>query len=412
VTAPADLSPPVKVAELELLKPWRPIAGCGGFSAVRLLVRASGRPLGWLTIEEPGAVVEPGCIQQLLLDAGAGLVARSELTGRTAEPLELPPMSVVVCTRDRAASLRTCLTSLARLDYPNFEVVVVDNASATDETARVAAEARVRLVREERPGLDWARNRGVEAASHDLIAMTDDDVRVDGGWLRAVAAAFAEPDIGLVTGLVAPAELDTEAQLIFEYHYGGMGKGLVGRRWDPDRTDWVALLGSHHLGVGANMAFRRAVWARLRGFDTGLDVGTPSRGGGDLDFFHRVLVAGVAARYEPRALVWHAHRRELNGLARQLRDNGRAFAVYLMTQGAAVGERPGAVSRGRVARYATSIWLRWLLGRAIARFRRREKLSFRFQLEEVRGLLSGPTAYRATRRNDAALRRAGGGQRA
>jgi glycosyltransferase involved in cell wall biosynthesis len=407
VIAPADLTAPVKVRELELSAPIEPIPDCRGFTAVRVLVRRSGRPLGWLTIEEPEPTVESDCIRRALLDHAAALVAQSELAARAPDGAATPPISVVVCTRDRPALLQQCLASLALIDYPQFEVIVVDNASATDETARVAAAANARLVRQTTPGLDWARNRGVEVARYDLIAFTDDDARVDRGWLRAVAEGFREPDVGLVTGMVAPLVLDTEAQLVFELRYGGMGKGFLRRRWDPGRGDWRALLGANHLGVGANMAVRRETWVAVGGFDTGLDVGTPSRGGGDLDFFHRVLVAGVAARYQPDALVWHVHRRDFGGLRHQLRDNGRAFCAYLMTQWAAAARRTGAVTRSRVVRYAAFVWFR-LVALAFAPFRRRERVGFWLQLEEIRGFMAGPWAYALTRRNDARLRRAAG----
>lgn len=72
----------------------------------------------------------------------------------------------------------------------------------------------------------------------------------------------------------------------------------------------------HHMGVGANMAFRRRVLEQLGGFDTALDVGTPSHGAGDLDMFHRALLSGATVRYEPVALVWHQHRRDMAALRR------------------------------------------------------------------------------------------------
>lgn len=77
---------------------------------------------------------------------------------------ELPPISIVVCTRDRSALLGKCLRTLAALDYPAFEIIVVDNAPASDETERLVSDSQtqmpLRYTRENRPGLDWARNRG------------------------------------------------------------------------------------------------------------------------------------------------------------------------------------------------------------------------------------------------------------
>jgi hypothetical protein len=97
------------------------------------------------------------------------------------------------------------------------------------------------------------------------------------------------------------------------------------------------------------MAFRKAAFARVGGFDAALDVGTPAGGGGDLDMFHPLVARGLALWYEPRALVWHQHRREMEALRRQLYDDGKSFTVCLLKL-----LRTGSVPRHRVARYASS----------------------------------------------------------
>ncbi len=406
-----QLGPPVRVLALELTEPLPLLTGCGGFRALRCLVRREGRPLGWLTLEFPPPVVTPallfGALAQQLPHAITSAVVAAELAPvRRPRPAALPPISVVVCTRDRAESLAHCLASLAALDYPRFEVIVVDNASRGAATRRVASAAGVQYVREERPGLDWARNRGIREARHAIIAFTDDDVRVDPGWLLGLAAAFADPETQLVTGLIAPAELTTAAQLAFEYAYGGMDKGVVPvRRVARSPADLGWLLGAHHLGAGANMAFRRAIFDQVGGFDTALDVGTPARGGGDLDMFYRVLASGAVARYAPEALVWHTHRRDFAALRRQLRDNGRSFGVYLMTRwNEATPDGRSGLGRFQVARYATGTWLRWMGGRVVRRFQKQEPLPLWLQAEEIWGMLTAPWAYTATRRSDARLR--------
>jgi len=319
-----------------------------------------------------------------------------------------PGISVVVCTRDRTHNLARCLESLLALRYPSFEVIVVDNAPATDATMalvaalhseRPRAEAVLRYVREPAPGLDWARNRGVQESRHGIVAFTDDDVRADEGWLAALAHAFGSEETQLVTGLVVPAELETDAQVAFEDWYGGMGKGMHSRVVRPEGLDVRARLGSHHLGVGANMAFRRQWLLDLGGFDTALDVGTPAHGAGDLDMFHRTLLAGGTARYEPRAIIRHYHRREMQGLRRQLRDNGRAFGVFLLTRWSR-HERP----RLPVVRYAVGTWLAWMIGRMPRRFRRREKLPIPLQAEEWFGALQAPWAWGATYAGDRRVR--------
>lgn len=401
-----DRFTPVRVAEIDATIPVAPIAGCAGHLALRVLVRWRGRPLGWLHVACPDDVVSAGYLESAMRrELGdrlreAALRERLAATRELARGEPLPTISVVVCTRDRAASLERCLESLAALDYPEFEIVIVDNAPATDETRTLVARFPVRYVREERPGLDWARNRGLAEARHGIVAYTDDDVRVDRRWLRGIALGFADPAVQLVTGLVAPAELETDAQVIFEDWYGGMGKGFRGRSHDADALGPRDRLGAHHLGVGANMAFRREWLARLGGFDTALDVGTASRGGGDLDAFHRTMAAGGTTRYEPRALVWHHHRREMSALRRQLADNGCAFGVFLLTR-IARHERP----RRAVLRYAIGTWLWWLLLRIPRWLLRRERLPLLLQAAELRGVVQAPWAWYASYRDDRRLRR-------
>src|SRR3954451_6054233 len=88
-----------------------------------------------------------------------------------------PPISVIVCTRDRPEPLARCLAALAQLDYPAYEIVVIDNASRDHAAATIAASFGARCIREEWSGLDWARNRGWTEARHSIIAFTDDDAQ-------------------------------------------------------------------------------------------------------------------------------------------------------------------------------------------------------------------------------------------
>jgi hypothetical protein len=123
-----------------------------------------------------------------------------------------------------------------------------------------------------------------------------------------------------------------------------MRKGFERRVWQRD----AAPVGfqPHRLGVGTDMAFRRAVLEALDGFDPRLDVGTPTRGGGDLDMLFRVVEAGHAVVYEPSAVVRHIHRRDWAGLRGQMRDNGVAFSAFL----AKYEHDPAYAARARRAR--------------------------------------------------------------
>jgi len=298
----------------------------------------------------------------------------------------LPPISVVICTRDRTDLLKGALEAILALDYPDREIIVIDNAPSNNSTAELVARLPVRYVKEERPGLDWARNRGIAEASHEIIAFTDDDVRPDRGWLRGMAAGFVDPTIMAVSGLVAPAELETEAQIQYEFGYGGMLQYLHCFKVDGSNLTAQKLLWASAYGVGANMAFRRQVFEDVGNFDPALDVGTPTRGAGDIEMFHRILAKGYSTFYEPTAFVWHVHRRSGEALSRQLRDNGRGFGAYLLTC-----DRNRTVSRGAILHFAVFNWLNWWL---LRRLRQPGWFPRKLVVSELLGALQSPFAYR------------------
>jgi GT2 family glycosyltransferase len=244
-----------------------------------------------------------------------------------------PLVSVVVCTRDRPGLLGGCLRFLGRQEYPDFEVIVVDNAPATD-AARDVVEAwrdgmSLRYVREPRPGLSWARNTGAGAAAGGIVAFLDDDEEPDRHWLAGLASGFARArDVGCVTGMVLPARLDTPAQQCFE-DLGGHCKGrdfqpVLFSRSGPQSP----LFPLPCFGVGANMAFRRAVLEEIGGFDVALGAGTPALAAEDTLALTMVLLAGHRIAYEPAALMRHHHRADLGGLGSQLEGYGVGLTAY------------------------------------------------------------------------------------
>jgi GT2 family glycosyltransferase len=313
-----------------------------------------------------------------------------------------PAFTVVVCTRDRPAALARCLAALARLDHGGHgepEVVVVDSASRDSATREIVAATPFRYVREEMPGLDRARNRGAAEACHGLIAYADDDTEPDPGWLRGLAAAFADPRVAAVAGRVLAAQVDTPAQRLFERYGGdggdpgGMDKGPVRRDFHRDGMRPWELVATQRIGVGANLAVRKAALEAVGGFDPELDAGTPARGAGDLDFFHRLLRRGFLVRYEPSAVVRHHHRRETAELRRQLRDNGCSFGVYLIRlcrEGDPRGRRTALA-------YALLRWFPWLLSRVARGLAGLHPLPLPLLWDELAGALEAPLAWRSAR---------------
>src|SRR5262249_6969646 len=106
----------------------------------------------------------------------------------------LPTASVVVCTRDRTEDLANCLPDLQLLSAQGHDVIVVDSCPSDGSSERlVASYPAIRYLHEPRPGLDIARNRGLQAARGEIVAFTDDDAQVGTGWLPALLRNFDDP---------------------------------------------------------------------------------------------------------------------------------------------------------------------------------------------------------------------------
>ena len=203
-----------------------------------------------------------------------------------------PAISVVIPTRNRPTWLRKCLDALLPLLQADDEVIVVDSASTTNETAGVAHEAGVRLVTAPRPGSSLARNLGWQAATHDLIAFVDDDVTVLPGWPQAVADALGRADAQWMTGWigVAPDQLHLPEP-------NPVMLSVEPRILDRD------CIGA--LGASANCGFRRAALEQSGGFDERFGPGTWVAAAEDQELFDRLVISGCHGFYEPAARVYH-----------------------------------------------------------------------------------------------------------
>jgi glycosyltransferase involved in cell wall biosynthesis len=414
----------IKICDLELSKPLTTLEIESPYLAVWLLVRWFGRPIGYVKLPVKQNRIEldalkKGLIEQIAWNLDAQLTAlllsqgglqsgnleqfRVVLPQLQAEPLpeSAPKITVAVCTRDRPESLRRCLESLAKLDYPNFEVLVIDNAPKTADTAQLVQHwseadpfySQLRYVLEFRPGVSWGRNRAIEEATGEIIAYADDDVVVDPGWLRAIAQNFADPLVGCVTGLIVPLELETQAQELFE-KYGGFGRGFVRKYCHfTSQAHWLYPLGTGIFGTGANTAYRRAMFNCIGGFNPTFGPGTPTAGSEDHELFFRLLKRGYALVYEPKALLRHQHRRDLEGLEMQLYNFGRGELAYMTHLFLKYPDERRRVL-GLVGWWFGQHGLRrmWRETRHPTGFPRR------LILAEMQGSLSGPLAYFQARR--------------
>ena len=407
----------VKVAELDLDHPFPSFLDLDlrRYSHLQILVRKDRQPLGyaWIRARSKRFLAEDYIrfeIQRQLFDR----LNRAEFERSLGDPTSLdaadypwPDVTVAVCTRGRPESLELTLRSLARLNYPEdkLDALVIDNAPDDDATKRVASKFPLcRYVVEPRPGLDWARNRAIQEARAAIVAYTDDDVEADPWWVRALVRHFENPAVMCVTGLVAPAERETIAQDLFE-EYGGFGRGFQRRFWTLGQQEhWSPFpLGAGDFGTGCNMAYRKALFDSIGPFDEALDVGTPTHGGGDLDMFYRTLRAGFVLVYEPQALIWHYHRRDVMKLRAQMRDWGRAtYAFWAKT---ALVDR----QMRRVTLWLACAWYWKRFVKVIVRRRQRHR---GLALAEAIGALQGPVSYAAARYQARKIARLHGPRRA
>jgi glycosyltransferase involved in cell wall biosynthesis len=220
----------------------------------------------------------------------------------------LPRVSVIVCTFNGAATLRECLDGVCALNYPDYEVIVVNDGS-TDETAASASSYPVRLITTENMGLSMARNTGLEAATGDIVAYIDDDARPDPDWLRYIVHTCIEGDWAAVGGPNLPPPND------------GMVADCVAN--SPGAPTHVLLSDREAEHVpGCNMAIRRSALVHIGGFDPQFRVA-----GDDVDLCWRLATNGLRVGFSPAAVVWHHRRGSVRAYLRQQSAYGEAEAL-------------------------------------------------------------------------------------
>jgi glycosyltransferase involved in cell wall biosynthesis len=368
------------------------LEGLDAYDRALVLVRWAGQPILQVELRVHQGRIPGVLLRQAIAEGAASELLRAQSAerlswdGRDAGPLPAT-CTVAVCTRDRPDDLDRCLNALTRMPDDGQDVLVVDSASPSDATRIVVARhPSIRYVREDRPGLDVARNRALREARGEIVAFTDDDAVPDAGWLRALCSNFGDPRTLCVTGLTFPLELETPAQECFERAYQ-FGRGLQRRVLDGLRDSPFNVA---RAGAGVNMALRRSVLDLVGPFDEALDAGTPTRSGGDHDMFSRILLAGYRIVYDPAALTSHRHRREWH----ELRDtvHGYGCGVYAHLTGQVLRGELGAVQLALA-------WLR-IQARGLARslFRRPGSAPLDLVFAELRGCARGPFALAQSRR--------------
>jgi glycosyltransferase involved in cell wall biosynthesis len=396
---------PAVVRDVEVTEPFPSIPGSrpDGSRTDRawLLVRRCSQPLGLLRVDLPASGLTPAEVASAVHQAFGALPSGGAryLAARAEALATAPDLTVVICTRGRPDSLARTVDSVVVQGCSTVRVLVVDNAPAdgsTREVVRAAARrGAVDYLVAPAPGLSHARNAAVAAAPGETLAWIDDDEIVDEHWLAEIAWGLrAHPTADILCGSVIPAELETEAQLWFE-QFGGLvkGRGFTPAVFGPaTRSGYHPLFPLPPFGAGANMVTRPGVIERLGGFDPALGAGSPAFGGEDTLLFMELLRSGGTIAYEPGILTRHYHRRDLDGLRRQLVGYGTGLtAAYA----ALVRRHPSTIPAllGIVPRAA-----RELFGRG---GRRTATIEADFPADLLRanrrGMLSGPAAYRRGR---------------
>jgi glycosyltransferase involved in cell wall biosynthesis len=301
-------------------------------------------------------------------------------------------VSVILCTYNRAGSLGITLRALDAQEVPaglKWELVVVDNNSpdgtrAVVEAFGAAARVDVRYVFEARQGLSHARNAGIARATGAIVAFTDDDVSPAPDWVASVTAAMRETGADIVGGrILAQWEHPPPPWLTDR-------PSLHGAYAIMDHAEPGAVVASRGLPRvwGANMAFRRGVFATAGVFDTGRGVrGQKLYGGEESELVRRALAGGRRVFYDPRIVVWHripAYRMRRRYLSRHYFERaegeglvqappagrqllGAPFFMYRQAASriggwlwAAARRRPDALDRWLASCEATgSLWGRW-----------------------------------------------------
>jgi O-antigen biosynthesis protein len=255
-----------------------------------------------------------------------------------------PFVSVIVCSYNGAKTLAECLESLGQLDYPNYEVILVDDGS-TDNTKEIAARfPDVRYVYQTNHGLSHARNHGAAIAKGEVFAYTDSDCMADPEWLYYLMGTLLSGSYGGVGGPNVSPPAQNWIQACVAAAPGGPSHVLL--------TDTVA----EHI-PGCNMAWYRWAFEGVGGFDPEYH-----KAGDDVDFCWRVQQAGHAIAFSPAAVVWHHRRFTLKAFRKQQEGYGEAESLLRFKHLIFFGPTGTAKWRGQI--YGTPRFS-WFINRPV-----------------------------------------------
>jgi cellulose synthase/poly-beta-1,6-N-acetylglucosamine synthase-like glycosyltransferase len=217
-----------------------------------------------------------------------------------------PSVTVVVPVRNGAQTIQPLLESLQKLDYDRnaVEVIVVDGNS-TDETREIVKKYPVKLVVEEKKGLNLARNVGIKNSNGEIVAFTDADCIVPPNWITKIVENFKDPSVSCVGGSAEALDGD----FISQYADNSIVRLMPFFTKREEVRKVKPFLGHP---AGCNMAFRRKVAEEVGYFDENIQFGFD-----EVEFTDRICRAGYKMVLDPEVLVWHKHRATLKEFLKQ-----------------------------------------------------------------------------------------------
>ncbi|MDZ4816141.1 MAG: glycosyltransferase [Verrucomicrobiota bacterium] len=230
-------------------------------------------------------------------------------SGQRAPLAHYPKVSVVVCSYNGGRTLQACLQSLRELDYPNYEVILVDDGS-TDNTRQIVKDfPEIIDIVQPNMGLSYARNTGYKASTGDVVAYTDSDCMVDRDWVYYLIASLQSGDFAGVGGPNISPPAEDWIQACVGAAPGSPSHVLL--------TDTIA----EHI-PGCNMAFHRWALDLVGGWDVEY-----RKAGDDVDFCWRLQQAGHLIGFSPSAIVWHHRRFTVKAFFKQQMGYGEAESL-------------------------------------------------------------------------------------
>ena len=278
-------------------------------------------------LKRHGLAPADGLADPQLEALGLNLRAKREaLLGRA------PLASIVICARTHADNLERCLRSVIALEYPRYEIIVVERTSKNEAARQVVERLKeVGMPLHYVPLPSASRNTALNYVKGQFVAFLEDDQVADKYWLLRLAQGFErDKNVAAISGAVVPAELEFQAQVWGEeLAVSSEACGFTPQSFSLSTHEQSILFTAPLFGRGSNVAFKTSVVRKI-GFDTTLETGTPISGIEESAVCFDLLLAGQTVVYQPSAIVRHYHPRDVVGLQLQLRAKGLGLAAFYL----------------------------------------------------------------------------------